>query len=199
MNPTKIKIDDEIFPINTDFRTAIKCNEIALDETIGDYERALAIIYILFGEKGLNATTMHDKLIALAQRYISLNKNKKSLKTHCDDTNFKLDFKKCEGLIKSSFKFDYGYDPYEKEYLHWYDFYNDLENLATSEFGNCCILSRVQEILNQEPSKIEDCKERQKLIDAQKELKEKYCIEEHKQTEQQRQSAEEFYRALKGG
>lgn len=111
--------------------------------------------------------------------------------------NYELDFYKCEGLIRSSFKFDYKYDPYELEYLHWYDFYNDLENLSTSEFGNCCILNRIISILNQKPNEIEKNKDKEKLINAQKILKEKYCINiEKEMTKEQEESAKAFYKSL---
>jgi hypothetical protein len=49
--PKYVKVDDELYEINTDFRIALECNRIAEDENIGSYERALAIIYKLFGEK----------------------------------------------------------------------------------------------------------------------------------------------------
>ena len=50
-NPQYVKVDNELYKINTDFRVALECNQIALDKKINDYERALAIIYKLFGEK----------------------------------------------------------------------------------------------------------------------------------------------------
>lgn len=51
--PSYTKIDGKVFNINTDFRVAIECNRIAQDKSVGDYERALAIIYLLYGEKRL--------------------------------------------------------------------------------------------------------------------------------------------------
>ena len=194
--PEYVKVDDKLYKINTDFRVAIECNKIAMDKKIGDYERALAIIYKLFGEDGLDCTKT-NKLIELGLKYISIfsdyeNGLKDDLEGH-----FELDMSKCKGLISSSFKFDYGYDPYELEYLHWYDFYNDLSNLSTSEFGNCCILNRIISILNQEPKKIKDNKDRQKLIEAQKMLKAKYCVSNEKEmTKEQEESAEKFYELL---
>lgn len=195
-NPKYVKIDNEVYEINTDFRIAIECNKIALDTNIGDYERSLAIIFKLFGEKGLECTRM-DKLLELGMRYINiLNSEEKQIKNE-DDKSFELDFIKCEGLIRSSFKFDYNYDPYNLNYLHWYDFYNDLQNLSTSEFGNCCILNRVTSVLNEDASKIKDSKEKKKLIEMQKELKEKYCIvKEKQQTDEQKESAKAFYKEL---
>lgn len=49
--PKFVKVDEELYEINTDFRTAIECERIIRDKTIGDYERILAFIYTLFGEK----------------------------------------------------------------------------------------------------------------------------------------------------
>ena len=194
-NPEYVKVDNELYKINTDFRVALECNNISRDETIEDYERALAVIYKLFGEKGLNCKNQ-NKLVELALKYLSLGEEQNGLKNENND-KFELDFNKCERIIRSSFKFDYKYDPYELDYLHWYDFYNDLQNLSTSEFGNCCVLNRIVGILNQDAKEIKDSKTKKQLIEAQKELKERYCIiKEKKQTEAQKESAKEFYKAL---
>lgn len=194
-NPQYVKVDDKLYKINTDFRVALKCNNIAEDKTIGEYERALAIIYKLFGEDGLDCENQ-NKLLKLGMKYLLLGNDKKEPKNE-NKEKYELDFNKCIGLIKASFKFDYKYDPYELEYLHWYDFYNDLESLSTSEFGNCCILNRIVSILEQEPKEIKDSKQRQKLIDAQKLLKEKYCKKQEKEmTKEQEESARAFYKSL---
>lgn len=195
-NPEYVKVEDKLYKINTDFRVAIECNNIARNKKINDYERGLAIIYKLFGEDGLDCTKI-DKLIDLALKYISLSSDDKKELKNDFQKNYELDFEKCEGLIRSSFKFDYQYDPYELEYLHWYDFYNDLTNLSTSEFGNCCILNRIIGILDTDVSKIKDTKYKTNVINAQKEIKEKYCVTEEKEmTEEQKESAKEFYEAL---
>ena len=194
-NPQYVKVDDKLYKINTDFRVALECNKIAEDESIGNLERAMAIIYKLFGEKGLDCNNQ-NKLLELAMKYLLLGRDKNSLKNDFQD-KYELDFNKCIGLIKASFKFDYKYDPYELEYLHWYDFYNDLESLSTSEFGNCCILNRIISILEQEPKEIKDSKQRKKIIDAQKLLKEKYCKKQEKEmTKEQEESARAFYKSL---
>jgi hypothetical protein len=194
-NPKYVNVDNELYEINTDFRVALQCNTIAEDTSIGDIERAMAIIYKLFGEKGLDCKNQ-NKLLELAMKYLLLGEDKKELKNEHHE-NYELDFNKCIGLIKASFKFDYNYDPYELEYLHWYDFYNDLQSLSTSEFGNCCILNRVTSVLNQDVKEIKDNKQRQRLIDAQKMLKQKYCKEEKvEMTKEQEESARAFYKSL---
>ena len=53
MYPEYVEVEGKLYKINTDFRIAIKCNKIAEDETIGDYERVLAILYTLYGEEGI--------------------------------------------------------------------------------------------------------------------------------------------------
>lgn len=192
-NPEYVKLGDKKYKINTDFRIAIECNEIARDKSIQDIERGLAIIYKLFGKEGLDCEDQ-SKLLELGIRYLKLNREDLDTDTKQD---FELDFQKCKGLIKSSFKFDYQYNPYELDYLHWYDFYNDLENLSTSEFGTCCSLNRVIAILNQDTKNIKDSKSKKAIIDAQKLLKQKYCINEKPEiTKEQEENAVAFYKAL---
>ena len=192
--PEYVKVDDKLYRINTDFRIALECNRIALDETIGDYERPLAILYKLFGEAGLDCENK-SKLLELGMKYLLLGKTQNSLKFQ-SDKKYEINFDKCKGLIASSFMYDYKYNPYEQDYLHWYDFYNDLENLSSSELGNCCILNRIIGILDRDASKIKDNKDRQKLIEVQQMLKERYCdnVEKKQMTEEQEASAKEFYK-----
>ena len=73
--PKYVKIGEKKYKINTDFRVAIECQEIALDDSIGDFERALAIIYKLFGEDGLDDSNNYEKLLELAQKYLSCGNN----------------------------------------------------------------------------------------------------------------------------
>ena len=192
--PEYVKVDNKLFHINTDFRVALECNRIALDENISDVERPLAILYKLFGEAGLDCENK-NKLLELGMKYITLGEEQKNPKMQSDE-KFEIDFDKCKGLIASSFMYDYKYNPYEKEYLHWYDFYNDLENLSSSELGSCCILNRIISILDRDASKIKDNKDRQKLIDTQNLLKERYCrnAQIKKITKEQEESSKEFYK-----
>ena len=67
-------------------------------------------------------------------------------------------------------------------------------------FGNCCILNRIASIINEDPSKIKDTKERNKLVNAQYELRKKYCVNQYEPkteiTEKQKESAIDFYESL---
>lgn len=197
MYPEYVEIDNKRYKINTDFRVALECNRIAEDNSIGDLERALGIIYTLFGEDGINTPDHYEKLLELAQKYLLCGESVDEFSRQRKDNTNDLDFNKCEGLIKSSFKYDYQYDPYSKDYLHWYEFNNDLMNLSTSEFGNCCALNRVLETLNRKPSDIKDTKNKNDLVKTQNELRKKYCVEhKRKATDEQRKSAENFLKSL---
>ena len=187
----KIKIEDTIYEVNTDFRVAIECDRIARDNKIRDLERALAIIYTLYGEKGIDNANHYEKLIEYALKYLSLGKEK------AEEKKPDIDLTKDKGLIASSFKFDYNYNPYNLDYLSWEEFYNDLDNLTTNaELGNCCALNRARYWRNYDLSKVENEKERADII----KIKKYYALENDEEevelTEEQQQSVDEFYKAL---
>lgn len=184
----KIQIDDVIYTANLDFRNIIKCNQIAEDDTIGDYERVLGIIETIFGDEGIDNPQHYQKLFKWAFNRISMGR---------EPTQDKPDFDLIEDkkYIISSFKYDYNYNPYDLEYLSWEDFYNDLANLSNSEFGNCCILSRVRNLRNLDVSKIKDEKEKRKIIKAKKQVALKKN-NKPKLNEQQRTSVQHFWDAL---
>lgn len=193
-NPEYVKIGEKKYKINTDFRVAIECNEIAESNDVGDIERPLAIIYKLYGEEGLNHPQDWEKLIELAIKYLCLGKE---LEENNDEPD--MDLKKDRYYIRSSFIQDYKYNPYDMDYLHWWDFFNDLSNLSNSEFGNCCILNRVRNLRTMDVSKIKDYKEKQKILKAKERvsLKSKEDIDSE-MTREEKASQDRFYNALGG-
>lgn len=187
----KIQIEDTIYEANTDFRIAIECNRIATDETIGDFERVLGIICTVFGDKGLDNPSHYEKLLKWAKKWLSCGKE--IIDTHEDPD---MDYIEDKALIRSSFIYDYKYNPYDMEYLSWEDFYNDLNNLSNSEFGNCCVLNRVRNLRNFDVSQIKDNKERQRIAKA----KEYYALRKYKRenhlTKEQEESMERLNKIL---
>ena len=112
--PTKVKIEDREYEINTDFRIAIECNQIALDDKISDFERALAIIYKLYGENGLNAKSDLNRLLELAQKYLSCGKEIENDEKEEPDMDFVQDM----DYIEASFMSDYNIELSNTE-MHW--------------------------------------------------------------------------------
>ena len=189
--PEYVEIDGEKYKINTDFRVAIECNEIALDTTIDDEERAMAIIYKLFGEKGLNDTDKYDKLLELAKKYLGCGKE-------AEDTNNKpdMDFVEDYSYIKTSFRSDYGIN-LDKEDMHWWEFFDLLNGLSNSEMGNCCILNRIRNLRNYDLKDVQDTKDRQKIRKAKEMVALKRDLKSKpKPTQEQINNAKEFLNAL---
>lgn len=188
--PQYVEIDNKRYKINTSYRIAIKCNEIATDNSISDYERALAIIYVLFGDKGLKDSKNHNKLLELAMKYLSCGKE-------IEKTDEKPDMDYVEDMdyIEASFMSDYGID-ITKEDMDWYKFTNLLNGLSSSELGNSCILNRIRAIRNYDLSQIKDRKERQKMAKLKKQVELKKNKAENNLTQEQEESMERLNKML---
>lgn len=185
-NPEYVKVGDKKYKINTDFRVAIECNNIAQDDSIGNTERPLAIIYKLFGDEALKKENAKDwdKLLELAIKYLTLNKDTSGVDK---DTEIDMDFNEDMDYIEASFMSDYGID-LTKEKMHWWKFYNLIEGLSNSEIGNCCVLNRVRNLRTFDLSQIKDSKERERLAKAKEMVSLKNDKHEVELTEQQKES-----------
>lgn len=188
-NPTQVKIGNKLYKINTSYRTAIECDLVAQDENISDYERAITIIYLLFGEEGLKDKHNHDKLLELAIKYLKCG-NEDEDNNEREEKN--MDFSQDMNLIRASFKSDYGISLNND--MHWWDFFMYLNGLTEN-----CILNRVRDLREIDLTKINDNKERKRIENLQKrfELKKK----QQELTESEKQSVDNFYEliGLKGG
>lgn len=186
--PKYAEVNGKRYTINTDFRFAIKCNEIANDNKIGNYERALGIIYILFGEDALNDYNNHEELLKLAQTYLSCGKEIKQ------EEEPDMDYVEDMDYIEASFMSDYHID-LENIEMHWYKFTNLVNGLSNSEMGNCCILNTVRNLRNYDVSKIKDAKDRQKIIEAQQQ----FALNKNKKTfSREEQSAIDKFNKIAG-
>ncbi len=186
----KIKIDDVIYTANVDFRTAIECNRIATDDTIGDLERALGLICTMFGEKALDNPEHYEKLVKWAKNYLLCGKE--MCETNEDPD---MDFIQDMEYIEASFMSDYQID-LEKTNMDWHKFMKLMNGLSNSEIGNCCVLNRIRNLRNFDVSQITDEKERSKIIKAKNQVALKKKEREIRLTKEQQQSVDEFYKAL---
>ena len=183
-NPEYVKIGDKKYKINTDFRVAIECNNIAQDDSIGNTERPLAIIYKLFGDEGLDNPQDWEKLLELGIKYLSLGKDTSDV----DNNNeIDMDFNEDMDYIEASFMSDYNIDLANTE-MHWYKFYNLINGLSNSELGNCCVLNRVRNLRTFDLSQIKDSKERERLAKAKEMVALKNTKKEVELTKEQEES-----------
>ena len=182
--PEYAEVKGKKYKINTDFRVALRCNEIAEDDKIMDEERGLAIVYLLFGEEGLNNIEDGSELLLIALKFLSCGQKKeKDNKKEEVDMNFEQDW----NYIQTSFFSDYNID-LTKSQMHWWQFCNMLGGLTDK-----CIFNRVRFVRNFDVSQIKDSKEREKWI-RQKEL---VALKREKTSEEKRLD-EIFERQLKG-
>lgn len=192
MYPEYIQVKNKKYKINTSYKYALKCNEIAENENIGDIERALAIIYILFGEEALNDVENRSLLLEKAQKYLSCGQEPSK------DTKKDMDYKQDFPYIRASFMSDYHIDLNTTD-MHFWEFYELINGLSNSDMGNCCILNRVRNLRNFDLSEIKDPKEREKI----RKSKESVALKKNKrkvvnQSTEQKQSARDFYINLYG-
>lgn len=186
----KIQIEDTIYTANTDFRVAIRCNEIAQDETIGNFERVLGIICTIFGEDGLNNPDHYERLLKWILKYLSCGKE-------VEDTDEEPDMDYVEDMeyIEASFMSDYQID-LENIEMDWQKFNKLMNGLSNSDMGNCCVLNRIRNLRNYDINEIKDQKEREKIIKAQEQVALKKNKKENHLTKEQEESMERLNKIL---
>lgn len=189
--PEYVEIKGKRYKINTDYRIAIECNRIAEDETIGDYERALAVIYTLYGEEGINSTKDYEMLLKLGLKYLACGKDNIDTPEEERDMDYVQDI----DYIEASFMSDYHIDLSNTK-MHWWKFMNLMNGLSNSELGNCCVLNRIRNIRNYDPNEIKDPHERNKLMEAKRQVALKKKEPEIQLTEEQKRSRDEFYKNI---
>ena len=78
--------------------------------------------------------------------------------------------------------------------MHWWKFNKLINGLSNSELGNCCVLNRVRNIRNIDLKDIKDKKERDKIIEAKKQVALKKNMK--KATKKQQESANKLLKDL---
>lgn len=178
--PKYAEINGQRYPINTDFRAGLRCFEVINDKTISDNERALAVIYILFGfvpEKDA------DLFLEKAQIYLQCGKSTKEQ----NETNRDMDLTEDAPYIMASFMSDYRIDLNTAD-LHFWQYIDLIQGLTEHS-----VLSKVRELRNYDISDIKDAKTRNKIIRA----KEAVALPIRRTKEEEEAIAE--FEALLGG
>lgn len=135
--PEYIIVGNKKYKINTDFRVALECEKIARDTSIDELERALAIIYKLFGEEALRDKAHWEEFKDKAVKYLKCGKENKS-----NDDDYMMDYDQDESYINASFMSDYGIS-LENTSMHWWTFFDLLCGLTEN-----CVLNRVIYVRN---------------------------------------------------
>lgn len=186
--PKFAQIKNRKYEINTDFRVALECDKLA-KSNISDEERALAIIYLLFGDKGLENSQDWDDLLHIALKYLSCGKESKEEDEEKEEPD--IDFQQDWEYIRTSFFYDYKVKLDEGSYMHWWEFYNLLCGLSDK-----CILNRVRFIRNFDIEQIKDSREREKWLKQKEQVSLK---KENSKTSEEKRLDELFEKQMRGG
>ena len=186
--PEFVRIENKKYKINTDFRIAIECQDIATNVDIGDYERALAIIYKLYGDEGIKSPNHYEKLLELGTKYLSCGKEVEAKNNEEPDMDFTQDM----DYIEASFMSDYNIDLSNVK-MHWWKFYNLINGLSNSEIGNCCVLNRVRNLRTYDTKDIKDPKDLEKIKRAKQQVALKKRVGKNKVTIEQQENINKFY------
>lgn len=174
--PTKVEVDGVVIPIDTSFKTGLRCMEVIENDGISDQERALAIIFLLTDDiPNVNLT----KLLQVLSKYLQCGQDKVERHSTVKDMNLEQDYK----YIIASFMHDYRID-LSKEDMHWWRFMELLNGLSGE-----CILNRVRDIRTMDLSIYKDAKTRERILKARKQVALKI---KHTETEEEKEHREKF-------
>ena len=180
--PEYATINGVDYKLDTNFETALKCFEIINDTTIHDYEKVLAIVYLLFD------FIPNDDEIELffekATIYLQCGKTLEEQEQNEKD----MDFIEDRGRINASFMSDYHLD-LSKEKIHFWQFVDYIEGLKED-----CILNRVREIRTMDIKDIKDEKERKKILEEKKRLELKSNKTKKEFSKKQKDNIDNFYK-----
>ena len=141
------------YKINTDYRVALRCFEVIEDPDIGDEERALAVVYLLFGEVPMEYI---DEFLRIAGVFLRCGETQEKQASAERDMDFQAD----EKYIVASFMSDYKIDISRTDMHFW------LYIQLIQGFTEGSVMSRVREIRNYDMTELKDPKSRQKMMSA---------------------------------
>ena len=151
--PEYAEVNGKRYKINTDYRVALRCFEVIEDESICDEERALAVIYLLFGEV---PTSNIEDFLRIAGNYLRCGEKEETQAPSEKDMDFIAD----EKYIVASFMSDYQID-LSRANMHFWQYIQLIQG-----FTERSVMSRVREIRNYDLEELKDPKTRAKMAKA---------------------------------
>lgn len=178
-NPKYAKINNKLYKINTDFKVALKCDEV-MRSNVRDEEKTLAVIYLLYGDEGLNNPQDYEELVNKVVKFLQCDKESTD-----DNKEPDMDFEQDKSYIKASFYTDYNIPDIYKTNMHWWDFYDLLNGLTEN-----CVLNRIRYIRSYDISDIKD----RKTLEMWRKQKQSVALKkkEKKMTKEQEESMNRF-------
>lgn len=181
-NPEYVRANGKLYKINTDFKVALRCNEV-YNSNVSEKEKVLAIIYLLYGDEGLNNDKDWQELLEKGVKFLLCGKDKAD-----NSSDSSMDFEQDKAYIKASFFSDYGIANIYNTDMHWWDFCDYLNGLTEN-----CVLNRVRyvreyDISNLKGKELAEWKKRKQEVALKKDKREA--------TDEQKKVSDAFYDSL---
>lgn len=151
--PQYAEVKGKRYKINTDYRVALRCFEVIEDIGISDEERAIAVVYLLFGDVPLEYV---DDFLRIAGDYLRCGETQSTQESAPKDMDFTAD----EKYIVASFMSDYRIDLSSVD-MHFWQYIQLIQG-----FTDRAVMSRVREIRNYDLAEIKDPKARANMVKA---------------------------------
>ena len=135
--PRYVRIRGEKIAIKTGYKTALRCFDVINDDSIGDYERVLAVIFLLYGH--IPDDELISEYLEKAKVFLQCGESTEEQESKDADMDFNLDRK----YINASFFSDYSIDLEQSPDMHFWQYCELIQGLTDK-----CILSRVRYIRN---------------------------------------------------
>lgn len=122
--PEAITVDDEEYPISSNFRTFMLLELLLRDKSLSDERKLEEMVYLIFGEnypKNITADVI-DKIIDFYRCGKKETKRQKAVKKTVKNKKRVYDFEWDDAYIYSAFYSTYRIDLNEIDYLHWWKF-----------------------------------------------------------------------------
>ena len=135
--PHYVRIRGKKIAIKTGYKNALKCFDVINDDSIGDYERALAVVFLLYGY--IPDDELINDYLEKAKVFLQCGESKEKQDSKDADMDFNSDRK----YINASFFSDYNIDLEQSPNMHFWQYCELIQGLTDK-----CILSRVRYIRN---------------------------------------------------
>lgn len=178
--PEYAEVNGKRYKINTDYRVALRCFAVIEDTDICDEERALAVVYLLFGDVPMEYIA---DFLRIAGDYLRCGE-----KDNPSNGTRDMDFNADEKYIVASFMSDYRIDLSSTD-MHFWQYIQLIQG-----FTENAVLSRVREVRNYDLAELKDPKSRAKMIKA----KEAVALPE-KITKEEQRAINEFEKLFEVG
>lgn len=132
-NPKTITVGDRAYDIRTDFRTWIKFEQLISDERVHFKYKMPRLMQLVFYDP---PSELNTEAYEAAVLFYACGVKPDGRGTDSGKHEIMYDFRIDRQRIKAAFISEFGFNPFDKEYWHWWDFKACFDHLLGASFKN---------------------------------------------------------------